>query len=304
MDGSTDEPVVDLTAAQERLYGLDLGEFTAGRKALATAARSAGNRDLAARIEALRAPTAAAWALNQLVRARPEQADALRRTAEMLRAAQARLDAGELRSLRPHRDALLESVVATTATVAATRGRALSPAVRAEVRNTLVAALADEGAQVAVLSGHLVKPLRYAGLGEVSADGEGTGDAADRATAHPVAPPAHPAVAGRSRSVRREEERRQEAAAAHQRRVRAARDRLGAADQALATASLVEAEARRRVEAGRRRIEEFEALLASARADLEVIKGAADAAEQSRAAAAAALEAAQATLNALQEEPD
>lgn len=347
MKGRSDDPVVDLATAADRLYGLDPGDFTTERKAMAAAVRSRGDRELARRIEGLRAPTVAAWTVNQLIRARPDQADTLRRTGEMLRAAQARLDAGELRSLRPQRDALLAAFLAAAATVAAVRGQALSPAVQAEVRNTLVAALADERGQETVLSGQLVKALLYAGLGEVplpagqtpgpppgagvgAMAGAGTGSGTqvdkeaasgtagfrqsaqsaeggvpctpdDDAPAHPVGPQRRTTQrrAAQSRSARREAERRREQSEANRRRERAAKDRVRTADQALAAASLAEAQARQQVEAGRQRIAEFESLLESARGDQAALEADARVAAEERAAAAAALESARAELAAL-----
>src|SRR4051794_31350084 len=53
-----------------RLYGLPLDQFTAERNALAAELRSVD-------VKALRKPSAAAWAVNQLVRAEPELVEAL-----------------------------------------------------------------------------------------------------------------------------------------------------------------------------------------------------------------------------------
>lgn len=313
MEGQSDHPVVDLAAAADRLYGVDPGDFTTERKTMAAAVRSGGDKDLATLIDGLRAPTLAAWTLNQLVRAHPEQADALRRTGELLRAAQARLDADGLRTLRPQRDALLAAFLTAAATVAAARGQALSPAVQAEVRNTLVAALADERAQEAVLSGQLVKALLYAGLGEVALDADATpgprvGSVAEAGTAEPAgrgipggdssaaqAAPAEP----ETRAGRREAERRREQSEARRRREREAKERVRTADQALAAASLAEAQARQQVEAGQRRIAEFESLLESARTDQTTLEADAEVAAQERAEAAAVLDAARAALAAL-----
>ena len=320
------EPAVDLDAAADRLYGLDLGEFTTHRKALAAAARRTGDGDLSRQIEGLRAPTLAAWALNQLVRARPEQVDALRRTGERLRTAQAGLDATELRALRPQRDHLLVAFVSAAASVAAARGQALSPAVQSEVRNTLVVALADERAQEAVLSGQLVKALLYAGLGEVPIgavaavrDGDeavrDTSSASSRSESQGLASrplesqrsagtgrPERQADLGLTRRARREEARRREEAEAASRRAATARDGVQAADRALAAASLAEAEARRLVDSARNRIREFEDLLASARADHDSLEAEAQHATRERVDAAAALERAQAELAALEDD--
>src|SRR5947209_1507343 len=61
----------------ERLYGLPLAEFTPQRNALAAELRVAGDAEAAAAVKALRKPSAAAWAVNQLVRAEPDLVEAL-----------------------------------------------------------------------------------------------------------------------------------------------------------------------------------------------------------------------------------
>lgn len=266
MNGQACGPVADLASAADRLYGLDLGEFTSARKELAASVRSAGSRDVAKHIEGLRAPSIAAWAVNQLVRTRPDQAEALRATGELLRTAQAGLDAASLRSLRPQRDLLLDTFISAATSVAAARGRRLSQAVQNEVRHTLVAALADERAQEAVLSGELVKAILYAGLGEVA--------------------PGDPGPEGSSAAITRQEGAQTTA----QRREREARERVASADRMLADASLAQAEAQRQVEAAQRRIVEFEALLASARAEHAAFVAQATDATSERARAAAALD--------------
>ncbi len=273
MNGQACGPVADLASAADRLYGLDLGEFTAARKELAVSVRSAGGRDVARQIEGLRAPSIAAWAVNQLVRTRPDQAEALRATGQLLRTAQAGLDAASLRSLRPQRDLLLDTFISAATSVAAARGRRLSQAVQNEVRHTLVAALADERAQEAVLSGELVKAILYAGLGE-------------------VAPGDDPGPEGSSAAITRQEGAQTTA----QRREREARERVASADRMLADASLAQAEAQRQVEAAQRRIVEFETLLASARAEHAALVAQATDATGEQARAAAALDQARADM--------
>ncbi len=315
MDDHGADPVVDLASAADHLYGLDLADFTTARKRLAGSARACGDADLATRIDGLRVPTLAAWAVNQLVRVRPDQADALRRTGDLLRAAQSRLDAASLGALRPQRDALLIAFVSAAVSVALDRGQRLSSTVRAEVHNTLVAALADERAQEAVLSGQLVKALWYAGLGEVPVAGapasvvaapgsSGSSGSSGRTVAEPARRPSPRVRSGvstreRSRREQREDGHRRQAAQAAARAVRDARDRLDAANRALADASLLEAEAQRLVGTAQRRVAEFEALLESARAEHAARVADAEEAGADRVAAAGALDAARRTLSAL-----
>ena len=62
-----------VTDAARELYGLVPAEFTAARNALAQQAADGGDRELAARIRKLPKPPVAAWAVNALVRHRPDE---------------------------------------------------------------------------------------------------------------------------------------------------------------------------------------------------------------------------------------
>lgn len=154
----------------DELYGVVPEEFVPTRARLAREARDAGDRELAAHIKGLRKPTVSAWAINTAVAERPRDLDAFLDLAPRLRAAQAALDAAALRQLRRERDEVLASAVASVEFVAQRHDRPLTAATTGEVRTTLVAALADETAQEAVFSGHLVRSLAYAGFGEIDLD--------------------------------------------------------------------------------------------------------------------------------------
>ena len=78
------------------LYGGDPADFVAVRKELAAAARTAGERDAAREIAALRKPTAAAAAVNHLDDGAISDVLAL---GEQMRAAQTSLDAATLKEL-------------------------------------------------------------------------------------------------------------------------------------------------------------------------------------------------------------
>jgi hypothetical protein len=64
--GSTSPGLPDLDAEAEGLYRLPIASFIEARDALAARRRAAGDRDGAARVRALRKPSASAWAVNQL----------------------------------------------------------------------------------------------------------------------------------------------------------------------------------------------------------------------------------------------
>ena len=61
----------------DRLYGLELDEFTPARDAAAKELRKEKRRDEAAVVAKLRKPSAAAWLVNRLARERREDVEAL-----------------------------------------------------------------------------------------------------------------------------------------------------------------------------------------------------------------------------------
>ena len=73
------DPASDLAvgAAADELYGLEPARFVAARDARAQSLKAAGNTGAAKAVKALKKPSAAAWALNLLVREDRVQVDAL-----------------------------------------------------------------------------------------------------------------------------------------------------------------------------------------------------------------------------------
>lgn len=142
---------VDLDEIADSLYGLAPEEFT---KARDDAARDAADADLKKAVKALRRPTAAAHAVNQLVRDRVDDIDALVGLGDEMRAAMGG-DPQEVRRLTEQRRSLIADLV----------DAGLPNAVQQDVTATLEAATADPNLGAAVRSGRLVKPLRYAGFG-------------------------------------------------------------------------------------------------------------------------------------------
>ena len=71
-----------------QLYALPPEEFTAARGEAVAAARTAGDRDLAKQIGALRRPTVAAWLVNLLAHQRPDLIGDLLALGDAMRTAQ------------------------------------------------------------------------------------------------------------------------------------------------------------------------------------------------------------------------
>jgi hypothetical protein len=143
----------ELDGIADALYGLAPEEFTAARNA--RAAEVSG--ELARSIRALRKPAVAAWAVNLLVR--DGQLGQAVELSAALREAQDELSAAELTQLGRQRRQLVASLARRAAELAREAGTTLTPAVRDAVSATINAAVVDETAAAAVLTGRLLKPL-------------------------------------------------------------------------------------------------------------------------------------------------
>ena len=158
---------VDLDSAVGELYGLHPDEFLGARHTLAAQAKADKETGLAKAIDSIRKPTAAAWAINQLVRARPADIERLVGLAAGLHEAQEKMDGAALKTLSRERTKLVDELVRSTTEVAKAAGGAMSTPVANQVRETFVAALATTAAAEAVGSGQLTRALSYAGFGDV-----------------------------------------------------------------------------------------------------------------------------------------
>lgn len=155
----------DLDAVADRLYALPPEDFTAARD---DAAKQADTKPLRAAVKALRRPTASAWLVNLLAQQQPELLEQVLALGPALAQAQAEGSGDALRQLGQQRRELVAAVTGTAVDLA---DRDVPSATRAEVEQTLEAALADPATAEAVRSGRLVRALRYAGFGGVDLDG-------------------------------------------------------------------------------------------------------------------------------------
>jgi hypothetical protein len=147
---------VSIEEVADRLYALEPEEFTAARDDEAKAADADERRQ----IKALRKPTVAAYVVNMLARQQRDDVETLVALGDDLRKAMA--GKGDIRELSEQRRDAIRELVHSAPDAA---GRELAAAVEEEVAATLEAATADPDLGAAVLSGRLVKPLRYAGFG-------------------------------------------------------------------------------------------------------------------------------------------
>jgi hypothetical protein len=152
----------------DRLYGTPLDEFVRERDELARRLAKQGDREMAARIKALRKPTAGAWALNQAVRRRRADTDALIATGKRLRAAHEDLliggDPAVLREAMEEERSLTSALADCAEAIASETGKS-GPALRDRVRATLHAAAVDDDARDELSAGRFVREREAVGLG-------------------------------------------------------------------------------------------------------------------------------------------
>lgn len=158
---------MDLDSAAEELYGVPAEQFAESRSRLAAQAKAEGDKALAASIGKLRKPVLAAALVNELIRGDPAELAELTGLGEQMRTAHRELRGPELRALSEQRQDLLHRLTELVRATAERGGRAATEPVLTQVRGTFEAAIADEAAEAAVLSGRLTTVLSYTGFGEV-----------------------------------------------------------------------------------------------------------------------------------------
>ncbi|MBJ7521609.1 MAG: hypothetical protein JHC84_18055 [Solirubrobacteraceae bacterium] len=228
-------------------YAAELDAFVAQRKTLVAELRAAGDRAGAKTAAALRKPSVAAWAINQLVHRHGELVSAFRAAAAEARGAQVALAGGgdrdawraAMASVREAQGDLMDAVAELGVSTAARDG----------AEATLAAAAADEEVEADALSGRLVREVEPGGFGALLAadipivarpEQAEEPEEDDSAQAHAVAAAA--AAAARERAEALE----------------AARARLAAAEEALAVAERRRDEAAAAVKDARREVADLE----------------------------------------------
>jgi hypothetical protein len=271
-DASADQDSARLDAIALELYTLAPEGFTAARNARA----GASDRSLAARIKALRKPTASAWAVDLLAR-EGQLAEALE-LAAALREAQEDLDSAELARLSRQRRALVAALATQAVGLAEDRGVTISGAARADVEKTINAAVMDAAAAAAVMTGRLVRPLEATGF-----------DAVDVSDAVGGSLPGAPDLPPPSRDDLAERRARKAAEKALREAERAA----GEAERELAKIDAKLAKARERGDHLAERIDDLRTELARMEADAQKVGRDIEGLDEERSAAAARARAAE-----------
>ena len=243
----------------DRLYTLPLEEFTPARNELAKELRSAGDREAAERVKALRKPSRSAWAINRL---RSEDGAVLRaalKAGQQLRAAQSGALSGDSAVKLREQARAERSAVAEAADRAAELEPSLTARDRERIRGTLHAGASDDGIRDEIESGRLTVDHEPVGLGPLEGVAGG-GSRAPRPKKQPAAgrPRADSQKLTRARgaermarraleAAERNLEKRRSAAVRAQEELTEAQAQLADAEAALAGASAE----RERAESGR-----------------------------------------------------
>jgi hypothetical protein len=253
---------VDLDAELDRLYGLPLDEFVHERDEAAKRLRREGEHEAAEVVKAQRKPTAGAWALNQAIRRRRSERDALLDAGERLRAAhEALLSGGDPAALRDamQEERRLAGVLADCSEAIASETGKSGPALKERVRASLHAASVDEEVREELETGRFVREREAVGLGPFGEALPAAKPGAKRKAKRSTSRPRRKTTVeddGRKRRLAAAEQGVEEARAA----VRDARAAHGAAEDELASAREVvrEAELREREARKALRVEERE----------------------------------------------
>ena len=220
----------------DRLYGMPPAGFTRARDDAVRELRKSGQRDAAERVKALRKPTAAAGAVNRLVREHRRDVERFLGAAAALREAQLS-GTGEVASATRQEHEALEELVSVG-------GEA--------VRQTLLAAAVDDDAAQQLLEARLERPLESRGFGTLLAH---------------LPPSALGGTATAAAEAKRPPSRRDRPDDT------AARSRLKDAKAAFSAAQAEERQARRHWEQAQRELEKARAAVEQAQRDLDQVRG-------------------------------
>lgn len=142
-----------------RLYGLPLEEFTSARNELAAALVKDGDAEAARAVKALKKPSVAAWAVNQLARRNAGEISELLDQRERLEGA----SGAELRAASQERRKLLAKLVKSAGKILTEAGHGASPATLEKVTQTLQAGASGDEERL-LRAGTLTRELAPSGF--------------------------------------------------------------------------------------------------------------------------------------------
>jgi hypothetical protein len=251
----------------DQLYSAPLDKFVERRNEFARSLRKDGDRGAADEVRRLRKPTLPAWTVNQLARREKMRLRGLLTAGERLRKAHEELlVGGSPEALQQGRDgerrAIAELVGAADALLKEA-GHPASEATLERVRETLHAAVVDEGIGRRVREGRLDKEEQMTGFGFGNLPAT---PAAERAA---QTKPATRATRAQKRAAKKDDAAREKRAQARKaREVEAAQDKYREAEESLRDVRRAVADAERAVKSQSRELERAERVLRSRQADV------------------------------------
>ena len=184
------QPGQDLPEEADALFGLPLDAFVAERGALVRRLKKDGRREEAARVAALRKPSVAAWAVNQVVRSQPSAARAAFAAGDALIDAQngllaGKVDAADFRAVRGHFEEALGALDTAARGLLDERGRGLGEPTLDRAASALRTAVLDPTQRADAVAGTLAREPTAMGFPSSDLAPQGDGPAAGNAPAEP-----------------------------------------------------------------------------------------------------------------------
>jgi hypothetical protein len=146
---------MDLKSIAQQLYALPPTEFMAARAEYVRAAKEAGEKETAAKVNKLRKPSQAAWVLNLFARREPAELQRLANLGAALRDAHGRLDGESLRELSKQRHQVLRALIAQVRSLAAKEGHKVSESAVRDIESVFTAALGNPAVTETLMAGTL-----------------------------------------------------------------------------------------------------------------------------------------------------
>lgn len=251
----------------DQLYSVPLDEFVERRNEFARSLRKDANRQAADEVRKLRKPTLPAWTVNQLARREKMRLRGLLTAGERLRKAHEELlVGGSPEALQQGRDGerrAIAELVGAAELLLKEAGHPASEATLERVRDTLHAAVVDEGIGRSVREGRLEKEEQMTGFGFGNLPAT---PAAERAA---KTKPTTRATRGQKRETKSDDAAREKRAQARKaREVEAAQDKYREAEKSLRDVRRAVTDAERAVKNHTRELERAERVLRSRQADV------------------------------------
>jgi hypothetical protein len=146
------------------LYALPLDGFTQARDVVAAELRKAGKKSEASEVKKLRKPSLAAWAVNQVARAKP---DAMEKLFELRQRIEDSSSAADMRAASEERTRLISELVRVAESILSEAGRATGANTVQAITQTFHAG-DNEADREALLRGRITRELSPEGFGGFS----------------------------------------------------------------------------------------------------------------------------------------